>query len=143
LDNSKDYCTSCAGNYFRKEDKEFPTECFLSDSLLQEYYFDSTTFKNCEISCLTCSSKDNCESCAEGYFTRFGISFQTKWFLSTSPPEKYYFDKTVFKKCDISCFTCESKNKCTSCISGYFKKEDINFPTLCYIKETKLERYYF
>jgi len=143
LDNSKDYCTSCKVNYFKKEDKNFPTECFLSSSPVQGYYFSMTTFKKCDISCLTCSSKDNCDSCADGYFTITGISFPTKCYLSSSPPQGYYFDSTTFKKCEIGCFTCLTKDSCTSCLSGYFKKEDKNFPTLCYSEKTYLEGYYF
>ncbi len=43
LDNSKDYCISCAENHFKKYEISFPTECF--DNAPDGYFFNNNEYK--------------------------------------------------------------------------------------------------
>ncbi len=136
-------CNLCASGYYKKEDTEFPIECYSSSTVIEGYYYDISSFIKCNTNCLTCESTDNCLDCASGYFKKEDVSFPTDCYLSTSAVVGYYFENTAFKKCNTDCSTCTSSEGCTSCAIGYFKKEDVSFPTQCYKSSIVFEGYYF
>ncbi len=128
-DNSNDYCTSCAVNYFKKEDINFPTLCYKNETYLEGYYFGDTSFKKCGNFCSVCSPTNSCLTCTYGYLSKPEVDIPTECYSGTSPPQGYFFDGSSLKKCDTSCFECSSKDSCTTCKEGYFKKSEIFFPT--------------
>ena len=100
----------------------------------------SNIYETCDISCYSCKDlKYNCVKCAKDFYPIENISGDCR--NLSFPPKEYYFDKfsEIFKKCDISCLSCEnSPYNCSECSSNYFPLADkVN---IC--KNTAPEGYY-
>jgi hypothetical protein len=120
----------------------------------------SVTITPCYISCGSCtivgSSTDHkCTACnsVDKYYAL--ENKPTQCFMTASPPDEYYLDNSIWKKCYKGCLTCSGLCKtCTgtpsdppkdmlckpySCISGYYPK--IDNTTSCFNGD--IEGYYF
>lgn len=111
-------CTGCniSQGFFPLEGST--TNCYFD---CPNGYFKNMATETCETcgpSCSTCLNKAlNCLSCKPGYYQLEDKSTT----CSNTLPEKYYFDsnKNIYATCPFGCKTCESKDKCLSCIDGY------------------------
>lgn len=117
-DDSIDQCSECIdGFYPSPTDKaniydciKCPNDCkscsknqqgqMTCNDCNNGFYLDNGICKKCESPCATCTNKNTCLSCANGFL-----------FDGTS---------SCSNKCSDECLTCESNpNKCTSCKAGY------------------------
>ena len=103
----------------------------------------------CDISCNTCVKGPIkiCKTCANNY--KF-LEDKKNCFLKEESPVGYYFDQNydIHKLCDMSCYSCSSRNFCTKCATDYFPLEDeaslcINKNVVSYThSNTKVSYYY-
>ena len=130
------YCTKCQQNYYPiYEDKNNNPEgynCYNSNDSLG-YYLDGDVYKPCDSSCKTCTNKDSCSSCKEGYyfmsFQNGSIMYENK--CRNKVPEYYYFEydtniptNSVYKPCYNTCKSCSGSgnyldNKCLECKENF------------------------
>ena len=90
------YCIRCPHDYSENQQGHI-----ICNNCNDGFYEEKGTCLKCESNCGTCSSKDNCLSCANGYLFD-GVS-------------------KCNAKCSSNCLSCEQNpDKCTSCPSGYF-----------------------
>ncbi len=141
-----DNCISCDEiTYFFKEDNN-NNICYSNLSIDINYYLDSKDkkFKKCDENCLSCygPSNTNCLSCKENYYFKEDRD-NDQCFSNT--PSHYFLDTTekLFKRCDISCSSCDGPNfnDCTSCDgNNYFEVQ--NFPRVCLDLSSIPENYF-
>ena len=130
----KDYCTSCTtgSNYNFIENENI---CTLNDNYFNfGYYLNNHIFKKCYDSCYTCNGDgpDKCISCKPPYYpfdlTNGNVRCITQIEkMKNSSYDGYYLQIQSgvingFKKCDISCSTCEDGEdgkQCIKCNNGY------------------------
>jgi hypothetical protein len=114
-------CTICIQNYYHKTDDS--SNCFTG--ALDYYFFDTSIYKNCFLSCQTCSklgtTEDHfCGKCKTNYYPK--IDHMTSCF--TGNIDYYYLDKNLYYNCYSRCLTCttagtNADNKCITCAKGY------------------------
>ena len=122
----KDLCTQCANGYYPMEDDPSNEgnnfKCYKE---IQGYYLDNSILKKCNFTCDTCSMKDLCTQCANGYYRMENDPSTTgNNFKCYNGIQGYYLDNSIYKKCDSSCETCLIKNLCTKCINDYYPMEN-------------------
>jgi hypothetical protein len=140
------FCIDCADGYYPLSDKT--SQCFKSTETVSNYFFDSTQFTPCDVSCGSCDkSATACTTCntTGGYFsvpTTPGDCIQL-----VDIPKGYYFDDTLkqIKKCYDSCDTCNGDGTndvqmCTACKDGYIFVD--GRPSNCYSTTNPMEGYY-
>ena len=131
-------CKKCLNNYFPigEEKIKHPEgyNCYNSnDSKVLSYYLDNGEYKSCDYSCRTCTDKNSCKSCIDGYyfmaFENGTIMYEKK--CLRNPPEYYYFEynsnnptNSLFKPCYKTCKSCSgsgnySNNNCILCKDNY------------------------
>lgn len=137
-DKSSGKCTSCEFNCLECDDLR---ECKKCKEGFRLYQREGETDHDCQPckdrGCKTCdSSATECTECIDGFYqtTIQGTKFVT---CSKCPSgckkcdkssctecyEGYYNNNGVCKECSPPCATCESENKCLSCVNGYLFKD--------------------
>jgi hypothetical protein len=144
-DNTTNNCSTCVNDYYTKEDST--VNCYASNTSVPGYYFSSTIFKKCYISCNQCTSLGNttsmsCSSCANSYYPLEDNSSQC---YSSSVPG-YFLNTDRFTKCLPSCQDCtglgnSTDQKCSSCANSYYPLEDNT--SQCYFVTDSVNGYYF
>jgi hypothetical protein len=130
-EKKKDYCTACTNSYYFIEDSNKCT----NDASIVGYYLQSSTYKKCDDTCLTCdgAGPNKCLSCSPPYYLinidndkRCITKFEKN---KLSIYDNYYFNTNdnEFKSCDISCLTCNDGTdgkQCIKCSENYYFYED-------------------
>jgi hypothetical protein len=120
-------CLSCQTNFYNATGQ--PNNCFIKTSPVALYYFNSKTnlFEHCYDTCNTCTksgTKDvnNCTTClsSQGYYPTVDNTSMCN--LKTTGIPGYYFDNTMFDKCNVRCKTCskagtDDNPNCDICLS--------------------------
>jgi hypothetical protein len=130
-------CILCITNYYPKED--MMSNCYTG--ALAGYNLVGNIYKkdivvtlngdsNCYPTCQTCSSlgtdsNHQCATCIANYFPKI----DNKASCYTGDIPQYYFDGRMYPKCYYLCNSCSlsgtpSNNQCSSCVDGYYPKED-------------------
>ena len=120
-------CKSCNAN---QEGQILCNEC--NDG----FYSENGVCHKCDSTCATCSSKNTCLSCINGYLFDGVSSCKTQCSSDcltcesdpnkcTSCPSGFFSSGTKCLQCYEGCKTCENNEwkgalECTSCIDGYF-----------------------
>ena len=154
--------------YYLDDDRGFGTyECWKKNNPPKNIYYniESSKFKKCFRSCLTCDddgneSNNNCLECdRENEFYGFEDSDKRKeCHHKNEPIERYFFDSSInkFVKCRKECLTCIEKptnlldtmetdanydTKCLKCdYENYWPQVDR--PSNCIKKDIRIENYY-
>jgi hypothetical protein len=123
-------CNECKSDFYPLIDRQ--TQCYLSNTLLQSYYFDNTQFSKCYETCKTCdvggdSITYNCTQCASGYYSLTDNPSQC--FPLDTQVDYHYFNGLLFDLCYNSCLTCSIAgdnidHNCNTCKSGFYPLED-------------------
>jgi hypothetical protein len=146
-------CKTCETNYAYLSDK--PSICYLKDVNVSGYKYDATLayFVKCYQNCSTCSAAGSdtdhkCIKCLDGYYG--SIDMPNNCYNSKSSLPLYYFDTTavLFEKCYDSCKSCtkpgtSDKQNCTECRTDQSYYSTVDDPSMCYLKTTKKDGYYF
>lgn len=106
------------------------TSMYSCNKCMDRFYLSSTSCRECEKSCLTCTNASVCTSCPIGYYLNSNSLCEEclpncidcdNSSVCTQCAEKYYLSNGVCEKCDESCQTCnDDTNACTRCASGYY-----------------------
>ena len=73
---------------------------------------------SCPFDCLSCDQRGNCLTCS--YLDKRTINRTKSNNVRCSPIEGYYESRQrKSARCPEECRTCQSKDKCTSCIKSY------------------------
>ena len=93
--------------------------CLGSDN---GYYLEDGKTLPCNSVCATCSQKNKCETCANGYVTNQSTDIGCSPCLTgcTSCAEGYYLDNETCKNCSNHCLSCTNASTCQSCETNYF-----------------------
>jgi hypothetical protein len=143
-------CTTC------KEDSQFysivgnPNACYSKDTLpSSNYYLDSKTWTQCDISCLTCSGgiSTNCLTCDKNkQLYKVSGNDNSCFTKATLPSANYYLDDTVdpgiWKQCNSSCLTC-SGSAGTNCLTCDNTKSMYIYNKSCAFKANSPSKFYF
>ena len=150
-------CTSCDVSYLYYPLFNNTSQCYLSSTILDYYYFNSATnkYEKCFNGCLQCteygtsSTDTRCSStkCDIGYTYVTNMTTQC-YPTSTFPNHMYLHSDGTYHYCYQSCLTCieegtdKDNSKCSSCdlSNGYYPLE--NDTSLCYSLTTKPENTY-
>ena len=135
-DLKKDNCISCINNYNFKEDEN---KCLPTSDIVNGYYLNTNkVFKKCDTTCLTCDGEgpNKCLTCAEPYYFIQLEGGDRRCIKQIEKSENSEYDNFYlkidnnpkeYKKCDISCSSCEDGidgTQCIKCSSGYVFYED-------------------
>jgi hypothetical protein len=142
-------CNNCNSGLYPLQNN--PSQCFPTTQAVDYYFFDSghSRFSLCYLSCKQCdalgdASDSMCSSCKDNYYPL--VDNQSQCYPSSAQVEHYYFDSNQFKKCYVSCDTCQrsgdsTTHNCTKCDTGFFSL--VNDSSLCYAADTQMQYYYF
>ncbi|CAD8188635.1 unnamed protein product [Paramecium pentaurelia] len=88
---------------------------FSQDQCLMNQYFDNDSYRclDCPISCLTCTSKIDCQTCKSTYI-------QTK--LGCICKLNQYEDSNQCQDCPIECNQCLNQTNCLECLSTNYRQ---------------------
>jgi hypothetical protein len=133
-DSNNHLCTTCITNYYSLEDIQ--SNCYGSTSPPQGYYFVVNIWRKCYNLCKSCTGFPpnpsinmlcNSNLCIANYFPK--EDNLTSCFNGNIP--QYYLNTNMYKKCYTACQTCTgyptdstTNMLCSTCISGYYPKED-------------------
>jgi len=148
-------CLTCSSKYYFKDNAPAggsAAKCWNTKPSTN-YYLDTTNsssvlWKTCTSPCATCSASGaKCLTCIDTYYFTQGYDVTGAPCTNNPPTVSYYLD-VVYKPCSANCLTCTSgtDDKCTSCVTDYFKKTDASFTspgTKCFSKDTSPAGYYW
>lgn len=132
-------CTSCKPPSSYPIDN-FPVNCVDDTTKPLNYYFDANRYKECYISCATCtgagtSTVMKCSSCKTGHFpldTNSALCYNDE----TKPSDTYLdLGSGQYKKCHSTCATCSAgltgaNENCLSCLMNLYLHNS-NCVTIC------------
>jgi hypothetical protein len=140
-------CLRCAVGYAPLYN--ISSMCYLTTSIVENYYYDGSIFSHCYQSCSQCTTAgtaiaNNCKQCKSGNAPLYNDA--TMCFSVTTILGNYYYDGAVFSPCYNSCSQCTGAgtiitNNCTKCKIGYAPL--YNNPSMCYLTTEILNGYYY
>jgi hypothetical protein len=130
IDDDHQQCDTCLDTYYPKEDNL--KSCYTDQQ--SGYFIENNLYKKCHQLCKTCNTvgtdlDNKCLTCINNYYPR--SDNLTNCFTGT-PPEKYFFDKNIYRNCYLSCETCfnvistPQDHQCKICAKNYMNIGDGN-----------------
>lgn len=160
------HCDSCFTTSVPM-DTQPKDNCYWIDDKFDHFYYSGLPehrFKECPISCLTCSYKTiagvsgvTCDTCdiANDYYQKEGENnacYKNDTFLSANPDyilDTTFGSKPIFRKCFSSCKNCQvignaGAHHCKDCLLDYSFYEGKGDDTHnCFINTTIYDKYYY
>lgn len=119
-------CSSCASSYSVEGTQTCVSAC---SNFAANYYLDSSTCKECDALCATCTGPDNsmCSACVASSYSVEGTNTCVSDCSHHAP--NFYLDGTTCKECDAACGTCSGDQpyNCNTCASGFKEILDSTF----------------
>ena len=119
-------CSTCATNKYLVEST---TTCVSAcTDYAANYFLDSTTCKQCDPLCATCTgpASSDCSSCSGGKYTVEGVAGKCVT-ACADHAANYYLDGSICKLCNGECATCSGPldYNCDTCVN----KEILDSPS--------------
>ena len=144
--SSFNICSTCKKNYHLYNERN---KCVIDND--NHYFINSNDHMAYDCSygikyCLTCNGQNVCLKCVKDYY-RLDINRVTCYHTNEFNHSLYYLnpsDENNYIKCSNAiqnCETCDSKEKCNSCVKGYIFLDD-DFSKCHNKKNTDLSKYF-
>jgi len=111
-------CDTCELNYFSLSD--LSSQCFMSNSDVNGYFFNKNFFDRCPLNCKKCESISKCLKCDVDYFI-----FPEENNCVNSCPDSYYpdYDTRTCFPCIENCRYCNNNFECLVCNEDFYLHE--------------------
>jgi hypothetical protein len=148
VNNCKAQQCDNANNYYYKIDQQ--TQCYLSSTIINGYFFNVNFFDTCYATCNGCNgigtpTANNCIACIAN--TTYSLEDDpTMCYYPTDIVSTYTFHNNQFSHCYVSCGDCSAfgistAHYCLTCKFMYYQLVDDS--TFCYETGELVPSYYF
>jgi hypothetical protein len=135
-------CSTCKSGFYKKSDDTTNNNCYDSNNTVQGYIFQTNIFNKCYSLCQDCSnvgivSSMKCTACGTGYVFKSDDTTDKNCYDKSIPITGYIQKSNLFNKCYSDCSDCSDLGttatmNCSTCKSGFYKKEDDTTNNNCY-----------